>query len=270
MPEQTLADQDRQVVQILAFAGREFDRVRDLLIRDDEPGVDQVREAAPDEEKTDDKEGGALARVLDTVGAAAQSAGRVVTGSVHPRHDDWDTLGLDQRIDWWVARFGTAAAAIASVPNLGGRLGQAVGVGSLVAVAAQVLIVNAVAHEMGVSDLDKRVSVAADIVFGREISPEAVHVALDDPEAQPEEEPAGEGPEEKTGVLAFAGRTAALIWRVARRLWSFRSGLEERQQGGFISRAISNLPVVGAVGAFFNEKKGISRAADKAREAFAG
>lgn len=269
MPEQTLTDQDRQIVQILAFAGREFDRVRELLITDDEPGVDQVREAAPEEEKADDKEGGALATVLDAVGAVAQSAGRVVTGSVHPRHDDWDSLALDERIDWWVARFGTAAAAIASVPNLGGRLGRAVGVGSLVAVAAQVLIVNAVAHEMDAEDLATRVSVAADIVFGRELSPEAVRAALDDPEAQPEENPAGEDPEENTGVFAFAGRTAALIWRVARRLWGFRSGLEERQQGGFISRAISNLPVVGAVGAFFNEKKGISRAADKAREAFA-
>ena len=68
--------------------------------------------------------------------------------------------------------------------------------------------------------------------------------------------------------MARVGRTAQLLWRVAHRIQSMRSDLDNRRKGGLFSRALSNLPAVGALGAFVSERKGISRAADDARSAF--
>lgn len=285
--ETDLVDKDRQLVHLLAFAGREFDRVRDLLITDDEPGPDAVAQAT--EKRTGEAPGGGdgdaahttdvgsgpkggltgrLGSVLGAVGSVAGGAARVITGSVHPRSDNWEELDLEKRVDWWVNRFGTAAAVVAAVPNLGGKLGTVVGVGGLVAVAAQVLVINAVAREMGVQDLDRRVQVAAELAFGRKLDLDLVRAAHDAPEAQAADAPPGAAPEEGRALPSLAGRTAALVWRVARRIWTFRFAIEKRQQGGFFSQAVSNLPLVGAVGGFVNERKGISVAAEKARRAF--
>lgn len=268
MSEPTIAEDQRDAVRVLAFAGREFDRVRDLLVGDDEPGQQQVAESVEADESVDDDERGAARKLLGAIGTVAATAGRVVTGSVHPRHDDWAATSLDDRIDWWVGRFGTAAAALAAVPGLGGKVGKLVGIDDVVGASAQILVVNAVAREMGVSDLGERVAVAGRIVLGHELDPEAVSTALADPDAQPEDDAPGEAPKEKTGPLARVGRTAQLLWRVARRIQSMRSDLDNRRKGGLFSRALSNLPAVGALGAFVSERKGISRAADDARSAF--
>jgi len=268
-----LTDDERQLVTILAFASREFDRVRDLLVRDDEPGAQEVagedgdrKNAKKDDEGKED--GGLVHTLLGVAGAVASTAGRLVVGSVHPQAQGWEKASLDDRIDWWTKRFGTAAAALAAVPGLGGKLGKMVGLGSVVGASAQVLVVNAVAQEMGEDDLAERVAAAARIVLGHELDPAAVETVVDAPEAQPEADVPGDSDEEKQGPLARVGRTAALVWRVAKRVHALRSDLDERQQGGFLSRALSNLPGVGAVGAFVSERSGISQAADKAREEF--
>ena len=281
MSDQTLTDEDRRIVRVLAFSGREFDRVRGYLIGEDEPGQDEVtapEAAAPEAddgghenegavEKRKPK-GGFARRAFGTVGSAARAAGRLATGSVHPRHPDWENAPLQDRIDWWVQRFGTATSAIAAVPGLGGKLGRIAGAGDVVGAAAQVLIVNAVAREMGVTDLGRRVATAARIVLGRDLDPAAVEQAVDDPAAQPNETLAGDAPDEKTGLLGRVGRTASLVWRVAKEVAHLRSDIGKRPQGGLFSRALSNLPAVGVAGAFLSERRGISRAAAQARDAF--
>lgn len=273
MSEPPIATDDRDAVQILALAGREFDRVRDLLVRDDEPGQKEVAESvgaddAADDKGKDRKRKGPVRFAFGAIGAVAGTAGCVVTGSVHPRHDDWATTSLDDRIDWWVGRFGTAAAALAAVPGLGGKVGKLVGIDDVVGGAAQILVVNAVAHEMGVTDLGQRVSAAARIVLGHEVDAAAVNAHLDDDAAKPQGEPAGDAPEEKRSPLRVVGRTAMLVWRVAGRIRDIRADLDNRRKGGFLSRAVSNFPGIGAVGAFVSERSGISKAADAAREAF--
>lgn len=266
MNDAIISDDDRQVVSILAFAAREFDRVRDLIVHDDEPGVRQVA-GAREVERADAKRG-PLGGLFGAVGAVAGAAGRVVTGKVHPAHRGWSQAPVDERIDWWVGRFGTAAAALAAVPGLGGRIGKLTSLDDVIAAAAQVLVVNAVAREMGVSDLGRRVSVAGRIVLGRTLDPQAVQRALDDPEAQPQEAAPGQAAEERTGPLARVGRSAALVWRVAGRFRRLHSSLDKRRKGGLFARALGNFPGVGAFGSFLSERKGISRAADDARTAF--
>ncbi|MDO5627156.1 MAG: hypothetical protein Q4G43_02435 [Mobilicoccus sp.] len=287
MSDDVMSADDRQVVHMLAFAGREFDRVHDLLVGDDEPGEDEVvagmREdgepTTADEQDSDegtdhddesDERSGPVASALRVAGAVVGTAGRLVTGSVHPRHDDWENAPLDDRIDWWVGRFGTAAAALAAIPGLGGKIGRLTQIGDVVGAAAQILVVHAVGREMGVTDLAPRVTAAANVVLGHDLTVEDVAGELDGPDTEPDPDAPGDAPEEKTGVLRRVGRTAALVWRVANRIRRLRSDLGNRQQGGFLVRAISNLPGLGAAGAFFSERKGIRRAADKAAERYAG
>lgn len=271
----TIAHEDRQVVRILAFAAREFDRAHDILVTDDEPGEQEVAPASKSHADDDDDgpRRGKLApvrRLLGVAGGVARAAGRVVTGTVHPRHPGWDEASVDERVEWWVDRFGTAAAALAAVPGLGGRIGRMTSAGDVAGASAQVLVVNAVAREMGITDVGHRVAVAGRIVLGRELDAGAVREELNAPDAEPEDDAPGDAPEERQGPLAHVGRSAALVWRVARRIHSLRSDLDERPQGGLVSRAISNLPAVGALGAFLSERKGIATAAEQAKSAFAG
>ncbi|WP_168583586.1 hypothetical protein [Gephyromycinifex aptenodytis] len=299
MSEPTITEEERQVVRILAFAAREFDRVHDILVRDDEPGEHEVatenaeiisqdvsgrsdsdessHAAHPDEDAGQEKQSsspGMARRLLGVatgvVSGVAHTAGRLVTGTVHPRHPGWDEADVEERIDWWVDRFGTAAAALAAVPGLGGKIGRLTSIGDVVGASAQILTVNAVAREMGITDISSRVAAAGRIVLGHELNAAAVTQELNAPEAQPEQDIPGDAPEERKGPIARVGRSAALVWRVAGRIRNLRSDLDERPQGGFLARALSNLPAVGALGAFVSERKGIHIAAKQARAAFTG
>lgn len=270
MTSTPLSDDDRQVVTILAFASREFDRARDLLLGDDEPGEQEVAQGVEADPDAKEEHKGAARTLLSAAGAVVGVAGRLALGSVHPRAKGWDTASLDDRVDWWAKRFGTAAAALAAVPGLGGKVGKMVGIGDVVGAAAQILVVNAVARETGHDDVSERVVAAARIVLGHDLDPAAVNDLVDAPEAQPEPDALGDSAEEKVGILGRVGRTGALVWRVAKRIKGVRADLDERQQGGFLSRALSNLPGVGALGAFVSERSGISQAADQARQTFEG
>ena len=265
-----LTDDDRQVVTILAFASREFDRARDLLLGDDEPGEQEVAGDGEADPVEPEEHKGAARRLLSAAGAVAGVASRLALGSVHPRAKGWDSASLDDRIDWWTTRFGTAAAALAAVPGLGGKVGKMVGIGDVVGAAAQILVVNAVARESGHDDVSDRVVAAARIVLGHDLDAATVNQVVDAPEAQPEPDAPGEAAEEKSGLLGRVGRTGALIWRVAKRIKAIRGDLDERRQGGFLARALSNLPGVGVVGAFVSERSGIGQAAEQARQVFQG
>lgn len=268
----TITDEDRHVVRILAFAGREFDRAHDVLVGDDEPGEQEVADGAGQDDTQDETDTtGRAGRALRSVGGIAQAAGRAVTGSVHPRHPDWEAADLDERIDWWVQRFGTAAAALAAVPGLGGKLGRLTAAPDVIGASAQILVVNAIAHEVGVTDVATRVAVASRIVLERELDTQALAAVIDDPDDPDEEmddEVAGDAPEERSGPLARVGRTASLVWRVAGRIRRLRSDLGNRPQGGLAVRALSNLPAIGVAGAFLSERRGITLAAQEARAAF--
>lgn len=281
MSEPRMSDDDGRTVQILAFAAREFDRAVDLLVGVDEPGEQEVETSAASggaadaaKEDAGSRDGGLARRVFSVAGSAGRAARRAATGTVHPRHPDWETADLSGRIEWWIQRFGTAGAAVASVPGLAGKLGRITAVGDVVGAATQVLVVNAVAHEMGVDDPARRVAAAARIVLGKDLDEQAVSAMLTAadtpayPDARPESEVAGDAPQERTGALARVGRTATLVWQVAKRLVNLRFEVGNRPQGNLASRTLRNLPVVGAAAAFVAERGGISQAAQQARAAF--
>ncbi|MGD8150921.1 hypothetical protein [Ornithinimicrobium sp. Y1694] len=139
--------------------------------------------------------------------------------------------------------------------------------------AGQVLVVNAVAHEVGGTDEADRVAAAARIVLGRDIPLEDVRAALHqgDP-GQPEDltvETAAEpDPEDPPGILHRVGSSALLIRRVARQFRSIGDLLDERPQGGLIARTMRNLPAVGLLGGFLAERGGVRQAAREARRSF--
>lgn len=269
-------DAQRQVVRTLARAAREFDRARDALLRESAADTAWADADGPQpttpEPTARPERGGSLSRVgraageaARTVGVAARAAGRSVAGT-HPRHTDWAHAALEDRISWWVQRFGTAAAALTAVPGLLGRLGRLSGVGDVIGGAAQVLIVNAVAREMGVTDIPQRVAVAAEIVLGRRIDPAEIRRALAEPAGE-EAEGAASGQEPR--LVRRLGRAARLLWRVARDLRRLDNDVDNRPGAGRLVGLARNLPVVGAASAFAYERVGIARAAEAARARFA-
>ncbi|MEI2778154.1 MAG: hypothetical protein V9G19_19745 [Tetrasphaera sp.] len=292
-------DGDRRLIRVLAFAGREFDRAREALLADDEHeqgpgdlanGSEATADGNPADARREPSDADQPATALQGIarggqrvasaaaGAAtgvARAAGRKITGSIHPRHPDWPTATLDERVDWWVERFGTAAAALTAVPGAFGALSRVSGAGNVIGAAAQILIVNAVAAEAGVDDPSRRIAAAAHIVLGRELDRGVIETTLAAPEdVDPETQNGDADPgdltaEEDRRIRTRLGRTARLVWRVARELWRLNADIDNRPQGGFVLRTMRNLPAVGAASAFISERKGIARAADAARLAFA-
>ena len=89
------------LIRVLALAHEEFDDAYDSLVADDEPGRKDIRDANP-------------SRVISTLGRVASVASGLVFGKLHPRNPVWANADVDTRIDWWVDRVGTAAAALAA------------------------------------------------------------------------------------------------------------------------------------------------------------
>lgn len=233
------------------------------------------------DDDTDDSRGllGTVGAAAGTVGSAALSVARFgarqVTGKVHPRREDWGSASLDDRVDWWVDRFGTGVAALAAVPSFGGRLTR-MAVSPLlnaVGAAGQVLVVNAVGHEVGTTDEADRVVAAADIVLGRTLDVDQVRAQLEgsdpgEPEALASEFGADTDEDDPPGILRRLGSSALLIRRVERQFRSMGDMLGERPQGGLIARLARNLPAVGVLGGFLAERGGVKQAAREARQAF--
>ena len=70
--------------------------------------------------------------------------------------------------------------------------------------------------------------------------------------------------------LATVGGSAALVGRVARDLWRLNSDMDKRPGAGRVVGFARNLPAVGAVSSFAYERRGIARAAERARSRFGG
>lgn len=272
---------DEHLISVLSSASREFEHARNVLLRDDEPATAQVEEEK--ETPREQTDGEARTGVLGAVGSAATSVARLgarqVTGKVHPRHDDWARLSVEDRIEWWVDRFGTGVAALVALPSVGGFVTRTAvsAVLDAVGAAGQVLVVNAVAHEMGGTDEADRVVAAASIVLGRDLEIDAVrrHLSEDlpdegpgDPESLEAERDQDPEPDDPPGILRRLGSTALLTRRVARQFRAVGDLLDERPQGGLIARTMRNLPAIGMLGGFLAERGGVRQAARAARDAF--
>lgn len=277
---------DERLISVLARASREFEHARSVLLDDDEPMPEQGEPTAEDTSSgvlgavgsVASKATSAAGAVGSAVASVARFGARQVTGKVHPRHDDWSRLSVEDRIEWWVDRFGTGVAALVALPSVGGFVTR-MAISSIlntVGAAGQVLVVNAVAHEVGGIDEADRVVAAASIVLGRDLDADAVRHQLsadgtDGDPGEPEELEVDRDQDleqDPPGILRRLGSTALLTRRVARQFQSVGDLLDERPQGGLIARTMRNLPAVGMLGGFLAERGGVRQAARAARESF--
>jgi hypothetical protein len=172
----------------------------------------------------------------------------------------WSVMTPEERDHWWVARVGRFTSAVASIPGIGGALARRLPVSDILGLAAQGLVVCAIAGEHGVTGRDEQVRLLGNVLCERDLTP-GEH-------GDPHDEGVEREARTLTGELSDEhrrdGRLRALaraVWRMGRSLFALHDELERRPQGRWWWRTVANLPVVGAVGAYKSERSGLKRAA---------
>jgi hypothetical protein len=163
-----------------------------------------------------------------------------------PGHAEWPALPLARRCDWWVDRFSGAAADRLPIKD---TLGAAV----------QAMVIGAICREYGVEAHADRTAVMARVLTARRITPDQV-LKYDDPTTAGKDvaQQLGLGDEsEDTGLR----RGITLVWRISKLFGGLGEVFEDRPRGSIAARLVGKLPAVGVLGGFFDERKGIRRAA---------
>ena len=177
----------------------------------------------------------------------------------------WSVMTPEERDAWWVGRVGRFTSAIAAFPGIGGALARRLPVSDILGLAAQGLVVCAIAGEHGMTGRDDQVRLLGTVLFGRDLHP-GEH---GDPHAEGVERDA----RDLTGELTASsghGRDGTLralaraVWRMGRSLFALHEELDRRPQGRWWWRTLANLPVVGALGSYKSERSGLKRAARRA------
>jgi hypothetical protein len=192
----------------------------------------------------------------------ARALDRLATSKL-PGTPRWQTMSPDERDQWWVSRVGRFTSVVASIPGIGGALARRLPVSDILGIAAQGLVVCAIAGEHGLNGRDEQVRLLASVLFGRDVDP-SKH---GDPHAAEVEREAGELSGTVGTEKEERGRLSALahaVWRMGKTLWGLQSELDRRPKGGRFWRGVANLPVVGAVGSYRSERAGLKRAARSA------
>lgn len=180
-----------------------------------------------------------------------------------PGHTEWPTLPLAERCDWWVDRLGTFAAIIAGLPRVSGAAADRLPIQDSLGATVQAAVIGAICREYGVEDHAERTAVMARILTGREITAETVR-RFDDPGAA--------AADVKTELGLDDGHDRGLrdgiklVWRIGRMLSKVGEVFEDRPRGSLPARALGKLPGVGMIGGYFDERKGIRKAAYRAGE----
>ncbi|ONI69617.1 hypothetical protein BWI15_23950 [Kribbella sp. ALI-6-A] len=176
-----------------------------------------------------------------------------------PGHAEWPTLPLAERCDWWVERLGGFAAVIAGLPRLSGAAADALPIKDTLGAAVQAMVIGAVCREYGVEAHADRTAVIARVLTNRPITPDDV-LRYDDPTQ------AGQDVAKQLGLGDDSGERGLrqgvrLVWRISKLFGGLGEVFEDRPRGSLGARAIGKLPGVGVVGGFFDERKGIRKAA---------
>ncbi|GAB3820420.1 hypothetical protein [Kribbella italica] len=176
-----------------------------------------------------------------------------------PGHTEWPTLPLAARCDWWVERLGGFAAVVAGLPRLSGAAADALPIKDTLGAAVQAMVIGAVCREYGVEAHADRTAVIARVLTNRPITPDDV-LRYDDPTeaGQDVAKQLGLGDESEERGLRHGVR---LVWRISKLFGGLGEVFEDRPRGSLGARAIGKLPGVGLVGGFFDERKGIRKAA---------
>lgn len=181
-----------------------------------------------------------------------------------PGHAEWPALPLAKRCEWWVERLGGFAAVVAGLPRLSGAAADTLPIKDTLGAAVQAMVIGAVCREYGVEAHADRTAVIARVLTARPITPDAV-LEYDEPTAAGQDvaKQLGFGDESEEAGLRKGVR---LVWRISKLLGGLGEVFEDRPRGSIGARIIGKLPAVGVVGGFFDERKGIRKAAYAAAE----
>ncbi|WP_350276923.1 hypothetical protein [Kribbella sp. HUAS MG21] len=181
-----------------------------------------------------------------------------------PGHEEWPTLPLAKRCDWWVERLGGFAAIVAGLPRLSGAAADRLPMKDTLGAAVQAMVIGAVCREYGVEAHADRTSIIIRVLTDRPITPDEV-LKYDDPDV------AGKDVTEQLGLDELSKdmglrKGVRLVWRLSKLFGGLSEVFEERPRGSLGARFVGKLPGVGVVGGFFDERKGIKKAAYEAAE----
>jgi hypothetical protein len=140
---------------------------------------------------------------------------------------------------------------------------------SALGASASGLAVCATAREHGVTDPADWVPLLAQVLFDRRLAGRPAH-GPDAAEAERTLEEAAVDPTEPPSAMDSLGerarRTVRTLWRLARAFREVDDLLDRRPRGGFVSRGLAKLPVVGVAGGWLDERSALRKAAREAAE----
>ncbi len=181
-----------------------------------------------------------------------------VLGHAHPGSPEWPDLPPEPRATWWSVYVSRVLALPVAAPHFFGPLADRLPLQPALGASAQCLVVCAVANEFEVTDPADWVPLMAQVVFGRTLPREAVavpRVSLVKLPAAPEVAP---DVDEERSLLR---RGVGVLWALAKVLLGLNSLFDERPRGKWRYRVLGNLPVVGVVGGWLDERGGLAEAA---------
>jgi hypothetical protein len=222
-------------------------------------------ESAPSDAAPEPVPTSRLGKVRRTAGNARHRALDRLATSRLPGTPRWEVMTPEERDHWWVARLGRFTSAVASIPGIGGALARRLPVSDILGLAAQGLVVCAIAGEHGVTGRDEQVRLLGTVLFERDLRPGDY--------GDPHDADVERDARDLTGELSSEpgrpndGRLRALaraVWRMGRSLFALHEELDRRPHGHWWWRTLANVPVVGAFGAYKSERSGLKRAARRA------
>jgi hypothetical protein len=126
------------------------------------------------------------------------------------------------------------------------------------------MVIGAVCREYGVEAHADRTAVIARVLTARPITPDDV-LKYDDPTAAGQDTAKQLGLDDESDEAGLR-KGVRLVWRISKLFGGLGEVFEERPRGTIGARLIGKLPAVGLVGGFFDERKGIRKAAYAAAE----
>lgn len=182
-----------------------------------------------------------------------------------PGSSTWDAMTVDERCDWWTLRVGRFLALAAGLPRFGGAITSRLPLRNALGITGQSLVLCAIAGEHEVTDPAVKVQLIAEVLLGREISPELAAGSAGDDERAKELTEDLDASKRKHGK-ATVKAVVRTVWRMARALWEIDSELDKRPQGRVHHQLLGNLPVVGVIGGYLGERSALKRIGRKGAE----
>lgn len=208
------------------------------------------------------RQGGHLVRQGGQRARQGVAAGLQRLSSERPGSDEWSTLTVDERTEWWLAYLGRATSVVAALPGLAGVVGDKVPTKDLMSVAGQGLLLCAIAGEYGIEDVDAHACLLAQVVLGRDVE-HLMGGGRRDAEREARELIA------EVEVVSHGSNSrralASSLISMGRSLQRLHDELDKRPQGHLGQRMAGALPVVGVLGQYQGERRGLMIAAERGR-----